>query len=678
MEPIGSTDFSTIIAQQLQNILPAMLAHVGNRNGNVVNENIQENVRNVLVNGNRVGCSYKEFLACNPKEYDGKGGFNVVELSNPHAKPNYAMVEVGHAAYTDRFHELARLVPHLVTPESRKIRRYVYGLALQIRKMVAAMEPKTMQKVVQISSALTDEVVRNGLIKKVKKRGNMGEPSKDKNGRDDNKRTRTGNIFATTVNPVGRENTGRLAQMYHLGVPRNMNHVNARNPLGRACYECGSTEHAKIIWHEKVVRIPLLDGKVHRVVGERPEEKVRLLMSVKTSDKYQEEIVVVRDFLEFFSKIDLRSGYHQLRVHEYDISKTVFRTRYRHFEFNVRPFGLTNAPARHYLYGTKSVIYKDHKSLQHTFSKKELNIRQRRWIELFSDYDCGIRYHPGTVNVVDDALSRKERGKPKIVRAMNMTLQSSIKDRILSAQKEAVNDYIGLQKGSNQMIEQRSDGTLYYLDQIWFPLKGDVRTLIMDEAHKSKYFVHPGADKMYYDLSDRYWWPGMKKDIAGIAMDFVAKFPRTSSGHDIIRVIVDRLTKSAYFLPMHEDYKMNRLARLYLNEISMQEALGTRLDMSTAYHPQTDGQNECTIQTMEDMLRACAEVGEGQLIGCELVQVTIEKISQIKDRLKVARSPWKGVVSFAKKGKLAPRFVGPFELVEKVGPVAYRLDLPKD
>ncbi|GKB88171.1 putative nucleotidyltransferase, ribonuclease H [Tanacetum coccineum] len=140
---------------------------------------------------------------------------------------------------------------------------------------------------------------------------------------------------------------------------------------------------------------------------------------------------------------------------------------------------------RHYLYGTKSVIYTDHKSLQHIFSQKELNMRQRRWIELFSDYDCEIRYHPGKANVVADALSRKERVKPKRVRAMNMTLQSSIKDRILAAQKEAVDEFAGLQKGLDEMIEQRSDGTLYYLDRIWVPLKGEVRTLIMDEAHKS-------------------------------------------------------------------------------------------------------------------------------------------------------------------------------------------------
>ncbi|GJY95070.1 putative reverse transcriptase domain-containing protein [Tanacetum coccineum] len=276
-------------------------------------------------------------------------------------------------------------------------------------------------------------------------------------------------------------------------------------------------------------------------------------------------------------------------------------------------------------------------------------MRQRHWIELFSDYNCEICYHPGKANVVADALSRKER--------------------------EAVDKSAGLQKGLDEMIEQRSDGTLYYLDQIWVPLK----------------------------VIDMYWWPGMKKDIAKyvrISMDFVTKLPRTSSGHDTIWVIVDRLTKFAHFLPMHEDYKMDRLARLYLNEIvarhgvpisiisdhdsrftsrfwqSMQEALGTRLDMSTAYHPQTDGQ----------------------------MQETTEKISQIKDRLKAARdrhksyavkrrkplefsvgdyvllkvSPYKGVVRFGKKRKLAPRFVGPFEIVEKVGPVAYRLDLPEE
>ncbi|GJY62745.1 reverse transcriptase domain-containing protein [Tanacetum coccineum] len=380
----------------------------------------------------------------------------------------------------------------------------------------------------------------------------------------------------------------------------------------------------------------------------------------------------------------------------------------------------------------------------------------RRWIELFSDYDCEIRYYPGMANVVVDALSRKERVKPKRVRAMNMTLRSSIKDRIHVAQKEAMDESVRLQKGLDEMIEQRSDGTLYYLDRIWVPLKGDVRTLIMDKAYKSKYSVHPGADKMYYDLRDRYWWSGMKKDIAeyvskcltclkvkaehqrpsgllqqpeipvwkweGIAMDFVTKLPRTSSGHDTIWVIVDRLTKSAHFLPMREDYKMDRLARLYLKEIvsrhgipisiisdrdsrftsrfwqSMQEALGTRLDMSMAYHPQTNGQSEHTIQTLEDMFRAYVLNFRGSW-GVYLPLVEFSYNNSYHSSVRCAPfealygrkcrspimwdevgevSPWKGVVYFGKKGKLAPRFVGPFKIIKKVGLVAYRLDLSEE
>ncbi|GJU66598.1 putative nucleotidyltransferase, ribonuclease H [Tanacetum coccineum] len=141
---------------------------------------------------------------------------------------------------------------------------------------------------------------------------------------------------------------------------------------------------------------------------------------------------------------------------------------------------------RHYLYGTKSVIYTDHKSLQHIFDQKELNMRQRRWIELFSDYECEIRYHPGKANVVADALSRKERLKPRRVRAMAVTIQAGMREKIQVAQSEALKQKNILMEnlhGLNQQIKKKEGESLYFMDRIWVPLIGDVRTMIMDEAH---------------------------------------------------------------------------------------------------------------------------------------------------------------------------------------------------
>ncbi|GJR17673.1 putative reverse transcriptase domain-containing protein [Tanacetum coccineum] len=184
---------------------------------------------------------------------------------------------------------------------------------------------------------------------------------------------------------------------------------------------------------------------------------------------------------------------------------------------------------RHYLYGTKCTVFTDHKSLQHILDQKELNMRQRRWLELLSDYNCDIRYHPGKANVVADALSKKEREPPLRVRALVMTISLNLPKQILNAQNEArkpkniKNEDVGgmlVENAKNseairtKKLEPRADGTLCLNGRSWLPCYGNLWTVIMHEFHKSKYSIHLGSDKMYQDMKKLYWGPIMKADIA--------------------------------------------------------------------------------------------------------------------------------------------------------------------
>ncbi|KAA0066266.1 pol protein [Cucumis melo var. makuwa] len=436
---------------------------------------------------------------------------------------------------------------------------------------------------------------------------------------------------------------------------------------------------------------------------------------------------------------------------------------------------------RHYLYGEKIQIFTDHKSLKYFFTQKELNMRQRRWLELVKDYDCEILYHPGKANVVADALSRKVSHSAALItrqaplhrdleqaeiavsvgavttQLAQLTVQPTLRQRIIDAQS---NDPYLVEKrglaeaGQTAEFSLSSDGGLLFERRLCVPSDSAVKTELLSEAHSSPFSMHPGSAKMYQDLKRVYWWHNMKKEVAefvskclvcqqvkaprqkpagllqplsipewkweNVSMDFITGLPRTLRGFTVIWVVVDRLTKSAHFVPGKSTYTASKWAQLYMSEIGLQTAMGTRLDFSTAFHPQTDGQTERLNQVLEDMLRACAlefpgswdshlhlmefaynnsyqatigmapfealygrccrspvcwgEIGEQRLMGPQLVQSTNEAIQKIRSRMHTAQSRQKSYADVRRKDL---EFEIGDKVFLKVAPMkAYRLALP--
>ncbi|GJQ96064.1 putative reverse transcriptase domain-containing protein [Tanacetum coccineum] len=332
-----------------------------------------------------------------------------------------------------------------------------------------------------------------------------------------------------------------------------------------------------------------------------------------------------------YSKIALRSGYHQLRVlavlskeslkfsnipnpddQAHPEEGQIHEKNYTTHDLELGAVVFALKIWRHYLYGTKCTVFTDHKSLQHILNQKELNMRQRHWLELLSDYDCEIRYHPGKANVVADALSRKERDQPLRTEARKPEniKNEDVGGMLLENAKDP-------EKVRKEKLEPRADGTLCFNGRSWLPCYDDLRTVIMHESNKSKYSIHLGSDKIH-----------------GIPVSIICdRYPRFASNF----------------------WK------------SLQNALGTNLDMSIAYHPQKDGQSERTIQNLKDMLRACAidlerttgkitqsskeiHARDRQKSYADLKRKLME--FQVGDKVMLKVSPWKGVVRFGKRGKL--------------------------
>ncbi|GJX27105.1 putative reverse transcriptase domain-containing protein [Tanacetum coccineum] len=273
---------------------------------------------------------------------------------------------------------------------------------------------------------------------------------------------------------------------------------------------------------------------------------------------------------------------------------------------------------RHYLYGTKCTVFTDHKSLQDILNQKELNMRQHRWLELLSDYDCEIRYHPGKANVTKarklENIKNEDVGGMLVENAKNL---------------EAIR---------TEELEPRADGTLCLNGRSWLPCYGH---LCLTCAKVKAKHQRPSGLLVQPKIPEWKW--------DNIIMDFVIKLPKTSQGYDTIWVIVDQLTKSAIFIPIRETDPMDKLARIYLKEVVTRHGIPVLIICDR--DPRKKSYTDLKRNPMD---------------------------FQVGDNVMLKVLPWKGFVRFGKRGKLNPRYVGPFKVIEKVGDVAYKLELPAE
>ncbi|GKA10586.1 putative reverse transcriptase domain-containing protein [Tanacetum coccineum] len=400
-----------------------------------------------------------------------------------------------------------------------------------------------------------------------------------------------------------------------------------------------------------------------------------------------------------YSKIDLQSGYHQLRVREEDIPKMAFKTR-----MVITSCKLCHSNKKEHEEHLKAILELLKKEeLYAKFSKCEFWIPKVQFLGHVTDSQ-GIHVDLAKIESIKDWASpetpteirqslglagyyqrfiegfskiakpitkltqkkvafewgdkqeaafqtlnnnHKERIKPLRVRALVMTIGLDLPKQILNAQTEAQkpenlkNEDVGgmIKKDKpKEKLEPRADRTLCLNGRSWLPCYYDLRTVIMHESHKSKYSIHPGSDKMYQDMKKLYWWPNMKADIA-------TYLPKSSQGYDTVWVIVDRLTESAIITPMRETDSMEKLARVYLKEVVTRHGIPVSINC--------DRDPRFASNFWRSLQKA---------LGTSLDMI----------------SPWKGVVRFVKRGKLNPRYVGPFKVLEKVRSFAYKLELPQE